>query len=414
MKKLGYQTAIIGKWHLKCEPNFDYYDVLPGQGRYFDPVLIEKGEKPWPQNKTQYSGHSTDVITDRTIRWLKGRDKSRPFFLMHQYKAPHDEFDYAPRYEQYLDNVDIPEPVSLYFRDLWGSGATRGSRDSLVHEIGSSVSNRNRYRNYVDQYRIGSQASGDAATHLAYQVYLKRYLRCVKGIDDNLERLFNYLKENGLWEKTIIIYTSDQGMMLGAHDFMDKRWMYEESIRMPFIVHMAGNSLMNNASDLLINNTDFAPTIIELAGGTPPGYLEGRSFASELKGSSPPNWRTATYYRYWMHMEHLDVPAHFGIRTADYKLIFFYGRHYKEEMMGRKSIDWRENSGLIRQTPVAWEFYDLKRDPQELINRYADQDYQVIIAEMKVELARLRLELNDTDSEYPEIKKIIEEYIDLN
>jgi uncharacterized sulfatase len=328
MSKLGYETAIIGKWHLKTEPNFDYYKVFPGQGRYFDPVMIEKGGKPWPQNKTVYPGHSTDVITDQTISWLASRNKSKPFFLMHHYKAPHDEFDYSPRYEQYLQAVDIPEPVSLYFRDLWGSVATRGSADSLVNEIGSSISSRNWYRNYVEQYAIGPRASHNIATHLAYQEYLKRYLRCVKGIDDNLKKLFNYLKKNDLWDNTIIIYTSDQGMMLGAHDFMDKR---------------------------------------------------------------------------------LDVPAHFGIRTADYKLIFFNGRHYKESMMGQKSISWQEKSGLIRQTPVACEFYDLKRDPQELVNRYSDPEYAEIIAGLKQELIRQRAELNETDQKYPEIEKIISE-----
>lgn len=407
MKKLGYQTAIIGKWHLVNEPNFDYYNVLPGQGAYFNPVFITKGGKPWSANKTKYPGHVTDVITDLSINWLNNRDKRKPFFLMLHNKAPHDNFNYDTKYENYLSDVDIPEPVSMYFRDGWGSEATKGLKDSLIHVIGSSVSSRNIFRNYVEWYKVDKTASPDFNTHLAYQVYLKRYLRCVKGIDDNLERLFNYLKENGMWENTIIIYTSDQGMMLGEHDLIDKRWMYEESIRMPFIIYSPGISSSGRKSSLLINNTDFAPTILELAGGFVPSYMQGRSFASELKGKRPENWRTATYYRYWMHMEHLDVPSHFGIRTEDYKLIFFYGYHYKKGKMGSIVQRSLNISSEIIQTPAAWEFYDVRRDPEELVNRYNDPMYATIIADLKEEILRQRNQLNETDEKYPVINEII-------
>jgi uncharacterized sulfatase len=409
MRKQGYETVMIGKWHLETEPNFDYYNVLPGQGQYFNPVLISKGAKSWPENKKKYDGYSTDVITDLTIDWIKNRDKKRPFFLMHHYKAPHEPFSYPEKYSNYLEKTEIPEPHSLYSRDGWGSEATRGRNDSLINCIGSSVSPRNIYRNLVDEYKIDTTLSKDLQTHLAYQIYLKRYLRCVKAIDDNLSRLFSFLKESGLLQNTVIIYTSDQGMMLGAHDFIDKRWMYDESIRMPFILRYPRSDHTNKHSDLLINNTDFAPTIIELAGGKVPKYMQGRSFLQEIQGKKPRNWRTGTYYRYWMHLEHLDVPAHFGLRTKDYKLIFFYGKHYDRDMDGTKSMYWRDFSAMIRTTPPAWEFYDLKRDPQELINRYGDVDYKTIIAEMKKELARQRQELNDMDTKYPEIKKIIEE-----
>jgi uncharacterized sulfatase len=408
MKKLGYETAVIGKWHLKTEPNFDYYEVLPGQGKYFDPTFIKLGKKGWPENRTKYQGHSTDVITNLSMEWIKNRKKDRPFFLMHHYKSPHGPFSYAKRYETYLEDMDIPEPVSMYFRDAWGSEATRGRNDSLVHCIGSSVSARNIYRNYVNVYKIDSTLSADMQTHLAYQTYLKKYLRCIKGIDDNLGRLFRFLKENGLWENTVIMYTGDQGMMLGAHDFMDKRWMYEESMRMPFILHDPRSDQTGARTDLIINNTDFAPTMIELAGGKVPDYMQGKSFLPEIYGTTPPNWRKATYYRYWMHLEHLDVPAHFGLRTKDYKLIFFYGKHYDPDLTGTNSMYWKEFSAIIRPTPVAWEFYDLKRDPQELVNRYNDPDYAPIIADLKEELRQLRAEINDTDTNFPELKRIIE------
>ncbi len=409
LKKLGYETAMVGKWHLKVEPNFDYYNVLPGQGAYFNPTLISQGDKNWPQNKKKYEGHSTDVITEISIEWLKNRDKERPFFLMHHYKAPHGPFSNAPRYENYLEDIDIPEPVTLYNRDGWGSEATRGLNDSLIHSIGSSVSARNIYRNYVNVYKIDTTLPADSATHLAYQNYLKRYLRCVKGIDENLGKLFQFLKDAGLWENTVIMYTGDQGMMLGAHDFMDKRWMYEESMRMPFILYDPRSDLSDYRSNLLINNTDFAPTIIELAGGKVPEYMQGKSFRSEIYGTSPEDWRTASYYRYWMHLEHLDVPAHFGIRTEDYKLIFFYGLHYDSDMDGTKSMYWEDFSAIIRPTPPAWEFYDLKRDPGEMTNRYHEPEYADIISKLKQQLRHERESLKDTDEKYPAILKVINE-----
>jgi len=366
MKKAGYLTAMIGKWHLEEEPaSFDYYCVLPGQGKYFNPDFIVRGPKPWPKNRISSKGHSSDVITDLTIDWLEKRDKTKPFFLMHHYKAPHDMFEYAPRYESYLADVEIPEPANLYDQPApgFGSVATRGPNDSLVHRIGTSVSKRHPVRNYGIDYKIDPSLDDYDYTHRAYQEYLKHYLRCVKGVDDNLARLFDYLKKNGLWENTVIIYTADQGMMLGEHDYIDKRWMYEESMRMPFIVHYPKLVKPGTASDLLINNTDFAPTMLALAGVKAPDIMQGHSFEPALEGKTIPGWRTATYYRYWMHLMHHDNPAHFGLRTADYKLIFYYGLPYDEAKYGKPSMPWLKNSYKIEPTPPAWEFYDLRLDP---------------------------------------------------
>ncbi|MEM9337208.1 MAG: sulfatase [Bacteroidota bacterium] len=410
LKKLGYSTAMIGKWHLKNEPvHFDYYKVLPGQGKYVDPTFLEKGKGKWPNNKVKSEGHSSDVITELSMDYLKGLDKSKPFFLMHHFKAPHGYFEYAPRYADFLAQTEIPEPASLYYQPNWGSEGTRGKNDSLRNYIGTSISDRHKYINY-NKLLFEDSLEGNAAAHLGYQRYMKDYLRCVKGIDDNMGRLIHFLKKEGLWDNTIIIYTSDQGMMLGEHDFQDKRWMYEESMRMPFIMHYPGMTEPNTVTDLLINNTDFAPTLIALAGGKVPKYMQGKSFARTLRNKKEKNWRKATYYRYWMHIIHHYVPAHVGVRSKNHKLIFYYGKHYLPVSEHAQNY-WAKNyHGEELETPHTWEFYDLRNDPKELHNRYDDPAYRDIIAQLKAELKRQRKELNDTDDRYPDIQAILDKY----
>ena len=439
MKKLGYETAIIGKWHLKEEPAaFDFYRVLPSQGKYFDPEFREQGDQPWPQNIIQTKGHSSDVITDLTLDWLQTkRDPTKPFFLMHHFKAPHDDFENAPRYEDYLKETFIPEPESLYESANHGSRATRGLDDELVRIIGSSVSHRNVVRNqamniYPDSdvyknYGTAQEIKIDELTKFeytpdeltytsqVYQDYLKKYLRCVKGVDDNVKRLIDFLQAEDLLDNTIIIYTGDQGFMLGEHDYIDKRWMYEESLRMPFFVRYPAKVASGSRTDAIINNTDFAPTIIELAGGEKPDYMQGASFRSILEsGEEPDGWQQATYYRYWMHMAHRHAnPAHFGIRTKRHKLIFYYGRYWVDT--DDPTAKWNKNSwgnDFTRHTPVAWEFYDLEKDPKEMNNAYADPDYQDEIANLKTQLRQLRAELNETDQNFPHIQKLIDAHWD--
>ncbi|HUT13413.1 MAG TPA: sulfatase [Thermoguttaceae bacterium] len=395
MKKAGYLTAAIGKWHLKEEPNFDYYKVLPGQGSYIDPSFKEKTAGAWPDNVVHMQGHSSDCITDSTLRWLKDRDRSKPFFLMHHYKAPHDMFTNAPRYETYLEDVEIPEPESMWKQPDFGSIATRGHEDECYRFIGTSIGRRHVFRNYTKSWAKDPALSDEAAQHMAYQTYLKKYLRCVKGVDDNLQRLFDYLKEEGIYDNTVIIYTGDQGFMLGEHDYMDKRWMYDESQRMPFLIRYPKAIPAGVRTDAIIENVDFAPTMLDFAGVKTPEYMQGRSFKSICQsGDEPAGWKQAAYYRYWMHMAHHWNPSHLGIRTKQYKLIYYYGC----DMQGGN------------RTPPGWELYDLAKDPREVNNVYDDPQYAEVVETLKNQLRELRREIKDTDENFPEMKKVIEEF----
>lgn len=419
MKKLGYQTAMVGKWHLGCEPSeFDYYNIFTmhgQQGSYFDPVLASSDitDKAFPNNTEKHIGYCSDIVTDMSLDWLENRRiKDQPFFLMHHFKAPHDDFEFAPRYADYLADTDIPMPETLLNRDGFGSEGTRGVDNSLESLIATSVSERNEFRSYVEMYDINT---GDKTqnTIAAYNEYLKRYLRCVKGVDDNIERLFQYLKDNDLWDNTIIVYTGDQGMMLGEHDLQDKRWMYEECMRMPYIMRVPGTKeTKGEHSDLMISNIDFAPTLLSLAGREEtPEYMQGRDFSSIFDEVKPNNWRTSLYYRYWMHMIHHNVPAHFGIRTADYKLIFFYGRHYDNTRKNRYSMWWlRKDEGAptIDPTPASFELYDMKNDPEETTNLVNDPKYAEVFKQLKQELLELKKKVGDNDVLHPEIQEIID------
>ncbi len=400
MRKAGYQTAVIGKWHLGIQPlAFDYYKVLQSQGKYHNPEFFERVAPDTKESSYTQKGYCSDLIAQSSIEWLKKRDKTKPFVLLNHFKAPHGPWDAADRYDNLYADIEIPEPKSLWDNANNGSIATRGHNDELLFNIGSSVGRRNKYRSHVAKDRaLRSKLSAmtdDEVKRAGYQNYLKQYLRCVRGVDDNIKLLLKYLESEEELDHTIVIYTSDQGMMLGEHDYIDKRWIYEESLRMPFIVRYPKAIKAGTRSDALINNTDFAPMLLDYAGVATPETTQGRSFRSIMEtGREPAGWRQATYYRYWMHMKHHYNPAHFGIRTKQWKLIFFYG------------VDEKPQKGAAR-TPPGWELYNIQRDPREMNNLYDDPDYREIAEHLKKQLKATRANVKDSDAEYPHIAEIV-------
>jgi arylsulfatase A-like enzyme len=395
LKANGYQTAIIGKWHLKKEPTgFDHYMVLPGQGRYHNPILKTKENwKDHYEGGKEYKGFSSDLITDFTIDWLKGRDPEKPFMMMCHFKATHEPFDYPDRLASLYKDEEIPEPASLYdFNRENGRVFTGQSIDRLGQRY-ISASTGPWWTDYPDLPFDLDGLDSIQARKKTYQKFVKDFMRCGAAIDENIGRLLDYLEESGEAENTVVIYTADQGYFLGEHGFFDKRMIYEESLRMPFVIRYPKEIKGGSRIDDIILNIDFPTLMADYAGIEKPVGMQGRSFRELLKGNSVDDWRKSMYYRYWLHSQ--DRPGHFGIRNEQYKLAFFYG-----QSLGKLGTD------SISATP-SWEFYDLKTDPKEGRNSYADPKYADVIKDMKVELLKQKELVGDSDDPYPVMKEVM-------
>jgi arylsulfatase A-like enzyme len=370
----GYQTAFFGKWHLGhggvSDPaGFDDWSVLPAQGKYLDPEFLERdGRRTIP-------GYVTDVLTDLSLNWLQHRAPDRPFFLVCAHKAPHDPFTPHPRHLSLYADETIPEPPT--FDDDY-QGRADAARMSTAQ-----VARMHQKDHLPEPWPSGLSPAEQKAWN--YQSFLKNYLRCVAAIDENVGRLLAYLDESHLAENTIVLYTADHGFFLGEHGWYDKRFMYEQSIRIPFLMRYPRAIAPGATSDRLILNVDFAPTLLDYAGLSTPADMQGRSFRPIAEGHPPADWRTSMYYRYWMHLAHFDIPAHYGVRTEHLKLIYYAG----QPLGLRGAVD--------RPTPPEWELFDLDADPDELQNVYDDPAYASVRATLHGELDRLRQELQDAE-----------------
>ena len=354
----GYYTGMIGKWHLGSDPaGFDRWDILPGQGAYFDPVFYTATSE-----KTYTGRYVTDVITELAVDFLERRPRDRPFFLMVHEKAPHRPWIPDDAHRTQFANRPIPEPPTL-FDDY-------ATRTDALHE------NKQRVADDLTRTDLKVEPppalAGEALVRWKYQRYMEDYLATVQSVDDNVGRLLDFLDRSGLTKSTIVIYTSDQGFFLGDHGLFDKRFMYEESLRMPFLVRWPGVIAPGTRSDAIALNVDFAPTFLEAAGLAVPGDMQGRSLVGVLRGRPPADWRTSMYYRYYHDPGDHNTRAHYGVRTRTHKLIYF----------------WRKDQ---------WELFDLVNDPAELHNLYGQPGQEDLTRTLKVELRRLKGALHDED-----------------
>ncbi|NGM62850.1 sulfatase [Sphingobacterium sp. SGG-5] len=424
LKEAGYQTAMIGKWHLGSTPvGFDYYSILPNQGEYYQPVFIENGKE------VQEKGYVTDVVTDKAIGFLDERDREKPFLLIYQQKAPHRNWLPAQRHLGMFDDTVFEEPSNLLddyahrgraakeqlmaiSKDMWNAwdlklmssedleamakkpitkiadakddDFTQANDKSLDQQRFFQVFNRMTseekaawtkvYNKRVAEYKR-LNLKGDDLVRWKYQQYMKDYLACVVAVDENVGRLLDYLEKEGELDNTIIVYTSDQGFFLGEHGYFDKRMMYEESLRTPLLIRYPKGIKKGLVSDALAMNVDFAPTLLDYAGVTIPKDMQGVSLKPVIdnEGKALPDWRDAVYYHYYEYPSWHMVKRHYGIRTDRYKLIHFYN-----------DID-------------EWELYDLKKDPKEMRNVYGEADYAEVVQLMHTQLKALQQQYGDTN-----------------
>ena len=391
LQSVGYQTAVVGKWHLGTHmkpQGYDYSEVLIGQGPYYNPPMLKNGER------TKHVGYTTDIITDLALSWLKEkRDPEKPFLLMYQHKAPHRNWQPGPKHLNLYDDVEIPEPETLF--DNYENRASPASTQDMTIE---KTMTRNDLkldppRNLTpEQLEVWNAAygpknkkfkeanlKGKELVRWKYQRYIKDYLRCIKSVDENVGRVLDYLDDSGLSDNTIVIYCSDQGFYLGEHGWFDKRWMYEETLRTPFLIRWPGVVKPGsvNQSDI-VSPLDFAQTFCEIAGAQPPADAQGASLVSIFNGKTPDDWRKVFYYQYYEYPGAHSVRRHYGVTDGQYKLIHYYEPDVDE-----------------------WEMFNLASDPNELKSIYNDANSATEKSRLMSEIRRLRAELKVPDADPP-------------
>lgn len=411
LKTGGYQTAIIGKWHLgegkAHEPSgFDFWSVLPGQGDYFDPLFIEMGESLTEE------GYITDIITDKSLDWLSKADKQKPFFLMCHHKAPHREWEPHPKNRSlFMDDVVVPSTFDDNYKNRARAAAEAKMRikDDLTYddlglvqpegggEVGEKsrpFSSKRKIPNPEDasalclidkitgeKFRFNSR---EELSQFKYQRYIKRYLRTIASIDESVGRLLDYLDTHNLAKDTLVVYTSDQGFFLGEHGWFDKRFMYEESLQMPFLARFPSEVAAGSICSQIACNVDFAPTFLDFAGLTIPSYMQGESLKPLLNQTDIQNWQQVAYHRYWMHRDpDHNAYSHYGIRTQKYKLIYWYNEGF--------DLPGTNHGGEDKE----WELFDCEQDPLELFNIFNDPNYHEIIVKLTQILEEKMQEIGD-------------------
>lgn len=408
LRQQGYQTGVVGKWHMQCEPKgFDYYHILWDQGDYYNPEFKSK------ETNGKYikeEGYATTLTTDHAIEFLNERDKTKPFCLLVHHKAPHRNWMPETKYMDLYEDIEYPYPETFQddyatrcdaartqemriaddmtlvydlkvdelkncdaYKNEWNSGGWQASLDRMTPAQREAwlASYGPRNQKFIDQ-----NLKGEELVKWKYQRYLKDYLRCIKSIDDEVGRLIAYLEQEGLMDNTIIVYTSDQGFYMGEHGWFDKRFMYEESFRTPLIVRYPGKIKAGSVSDALVQNIDYAPTYLEMAGIEKPDYMTGTSLSPLFSGETPADWRKYLYYHYYDYPAIHQVRRHDGVRDDRYKLIHFYG------------------TSDSKDSPVNCnELYDLQQDPNELNNLFGSPEYDEIAIRLQTQLDTFRRDL---------------------
>lgn len=393
LQKSGYNTAMIGKWHLGSDPTgFNHWEILPGQGNYYNPDFITK------EGTHIDTGYVTELITGKSIKWISEvKASGKPFMLMMHHKAPHREWQPGPNELSLYKDVTFPEPSSL-FEDYSNRGTAEKTQDMTISETMRLEEDLKLFKNRSNVNTTGinrmnteqakawdnvyepiiknfyeSDLKGKELISFKYQRYLQDYLACIAAVDKSVGEVLDYLKENGLDKNTIVIYASDQGFYLGEHGWFDKRWMFEESYRTPLLIKWPGNIEPGSVNKDMVSNIDIAETFLEIAGVKIPSDMQGRSMVPVLKGKTPGNWRKEHYYHYYEYPGPHMVKRHYGISTERYKLIHYY-----------YDID-------------EWALYDLKTDPQEMNNVYNDPAYNSVKSDLHKRLNNLMVKYKDSE-----------------